>query len=161
MNDKERIEQLKKENKYLKTLYTGLMIHNTVKSYNGKADERYKYDEEHDVIFDMANHYGSYHKMLDKKEIAVLLNSYNDLVLQKDDDFSFSFTRDYENFNGNRLIINDEHTNVVLADGKLLISIGCCPFHNSNEEVTYEFYYRICEVKDFKTMIDSDSFSFP
>ena len=161
MNDKELIEQLKEENRYLKALYTGLMIHNTVKSYKGEADERYKYDEEHDVIFDMANHYGSYHKMLDKKEIAILLNSYNDLVSQKDDDFSFSFTRDYENFNGNRLIINDEHTNVVLADGKLLISIECCPFQNSNEEVTYEFYYRICGETDFKTVIDSDSFSFP
>ena len=48
----------------------------TVKSFNGDVSKRYYYSEETDRIYDTANHYGQYNKILDKKEIAMLLNEY-------------------------------------------------------------------------------------
>ncbi len=52
----------------------------TVKSFKGDISKRYKYNEKTDMIYDTANHYGDYNKILDKKEITMLLNEYNTLL---------------------------------------------------------------------------------
>ena len=52
----------------------------TVKSFNGDVSKRYKYDEMNDTAFDTANNYGQYSKILDKKEMVMLLNEYNTLL---------------------------------------------------------------------------------
>ena len=52
----------------------------TVKSFKGDISKRYKYDEKTDTIYDTANHYGQHNKILDKKEITMLLNEYNTLM---------------------------------------------------------------------------------
>lgn len=52
----------------------------TVKSFEGDISKRYKYSEKTDMIYDTANHYGEYNKILDKKEITMLLNEYNTLL---------------------------------------------------------------------------------
>ena len=78
-----RIAELEEENKALqKKLY---LIHmssmfSTVKSFKGDISKRYKYSEKTDMIYDTANHYGKYNKVLDKKEITMLLNEYNTLL---------------------------------------------------------------------------------
>lgn len=51
----------------------------TVKSFKGDVSKRYKYDEETDTIYDTANHYGQHSKILDKKEVTMLLNEYNSM----------------------------------------------------------------------------------
>ena len=75
----ERIKELEKENEYLKVLHMGSMF-NTVKSFKGDVSKRYVYNEETDTIYDTANQSGSYYKILDKKEITLLLNEYNTLL---------------------------------------------------------------------------------
>ena len=55
-------------------------IFSTVKSFKGDISQRYKYNEKTDMIYDTANHYGQYDKILDKKEITMLLNEYNTLL---------------------------------------------------------------------------------
>ena len=52
----------------------------TVKSFKGNINKRYKYNEKTDMIYDTANHYGEYDKVLGKKEVTMLLNEYNTLL---------------------------------------------------------------------------------
>ena len=52
----------------------------TVKSFNGDVSKRYYYSEETDRVYDTANTYGQYDKILDKKEIAMLLNEYETML---------------------------------------------------------------------------------
>ena len=79
----EKLNALHKENKELqKELH---LIHmssmfSTVKSFKGDISKRYKYSEKTDMIYDTANHYGEYDKVLGKKEITMLLNEYNTLL---------------------------------------------------------------------------------
>lgn len=56
----------------------------TVKSFNGDVSKRYYYSEETDTLYDSANNYGQYDKILDKKEIAMLLNEYETLLNNND-----------------------------------------------------------------------------
>lgn len=58
----------------------------TVKSFRGDVSKRYTYNSKHDIIYDTANNYGSYDKVLDKKETAMLLNEYETLLKEKDED---------------------------------------------------------------------------
>ena len=79
----EKLNTIYEENKKLqKELY---LIHmssmfSTVKSFKGDISKRYKYSEKTDMIYDTANHYGQYDKILDKKEVTMLLNEYNTLL---------------------------------------------------------------------------------
>lgn len=79
----EKLNALHEENKKLqKELY---LIHmssmfSTVKSFKGDISKRYKYSEKTDMIYDTANHYEGYSKVLGKKEITMLLNEYNTLL---------------------------------------------------------------------------------
>lgn len=79
----EKLNALHEENKELqKELH---LIHmssmfSTVKSFKGDISKRYKYSEKTDMIYDTANHYGEYDKVLGKKEITMLLNEYNTLL---------------------------------------------------------------------------------
>ena len=79
----EKLNALYEENKKLqKELY---LIHmssmfSTVKSFKGDISKRYKYSEKTDMIYDTANHYEGYSKVLGKKEITMLLNEYNTLL---------------------------------------------------------------------------------
>ena len=79
----EKLNTLYEENKKLqKELY---LIHmssmfSTVKSFKGDISKRYKYSEKTDMIYDTANHYEGYSKVLGKKEITMLLNEYNTLL---------------------------------------------------------------------------------
>lgn len=75
MQDME-IKALRKE---LHLVHMSSML-NTVKSFKGDISKRYKYSEKTDMIYDTANHYGEYNKVLDKKEITMLLNEYNTLL---------------------------------------------------------------------------------
>ena len=56
----------------------------TVKSFNGDVSKRYYYSEETDTLYDSANNYGQYDKILDKKEVAMLLNEYETLLNNND-----------------------------------------------------------------------------
>lgn len=69
-------------NTLIKELHLAHMrsMFSTVKSFKGDISKRYKYDEKTDTIYDTANHYGQYNKILDKKEITMLLNEYNTLI---------------------------------------------------------------------------------
>lgn len=59
---------------------------NTVKSFKGDISKRYKYNEKTDMIYDTANHYGEYNKVLDKKEVTMLLNEYNTLLEESNEE---------------------------------------------------------------------------
>lgn len=84
------MELLGKENEQLKQLIKELekrihLIHmasmfSTVKSFKGDVSKRYEYSEETDTIYDTANTYGQYNKILDKKEVVMLLNEYETLL---------------------------------------------------------------------------------
>lgn len=77
------LNELNNENKELrKQLHLTHMasMFSTVKSFKGDVSKRYRYSEETDTIYDTANNYGQYHKMLDKKEITMLLNEYETLL---------------------------------------------------------------------------------
>ena len=52
----------------------------TVRSFKGDVSKRYKYSDETDTVYDTANHYGQYDQILDKKEITMLLNEYETLL---------------------------------------------------------------------------------
>ena len=90
MGLEESIEKLLKENKELKhhikklekELHLAHMraMFSTVKSFKGDVSKRYYYSEETDTLYDSANHYGQYDKILDKKEIAMLLNEYETML---------------------------------------------------------------------------------
>lgn len=72
----EENEQLKKE---LHLMHIRTMF-STVQSFKGDVSERYTYSDETDTIYDTANHYGQYNKVLDKKEIVMLLNEYETIL---------------------------------------------------------------------------------
>lgn len=84
------LNELHEENEQLKQLIKELekqihLIHmasmfSTVKSWKGDVSKRYKYLEETDTIYDTANTYGQYNKILDKKEVVMLLNEYETLL---------------------------------------------------------------------------------
>ena len=61
-------------------------IFSTVKSFKGDISQRYKYNEKTDMIYDTANHYGQYNKILDKKEVTMLLNEYNTLLEESNEE---------------------------------------------------------------------------
>ena len=73
---KEHIKELEKE-VYLEHMRS---MFSTVKSFNGDVSKRYYYSEETDTLYDSANNYGQYDKILDKKEVAMLLNEYETLL---------------------------------------------------------------------------------
>lgn len=85
-----RVGKLEKENEQLKQLIKKLekqiylthmaSMFSTVKSWKGDVSKRYKYSEETDNIYDTANTYGQYNKILDKKEVVMLLNEYETLL---------------------------------------------------------------------------------
>lgn len=78
--ENEELKQLIKElEKQIHLIHMSSMF-STVKSFKGDVSKRYKYSEETDTIYDTANHYGQYHKILDKKEVTMLLNEYNTLL---------------------------------------------------------------------------------
>ena len=79
----ETIKTLDEENKKLKKeihLMHMRSMFSTVKSFKGDVSKRYVYSEETDNIYDTANHYGQYHKILNKKEIVMLLNEYETVI---------------------------------------------------------------------------------
>ena len=92
-NALEEIKQLKQENEQLKEYVNFLekqchLIHiqsmfSTVKSFKGDVSKRYKYSEERDTIYDTANNYGQYDKVLDKKEVVMLLNEYETILKEE------------------------------------------------------------------------------
>lgn len=79
-DENKHMQEVLKENRQLKKqlhlLHMSAMF-STVKSFKGDISKRYKYSEETDRIYDTANHYGQYHKILNNKEIVMLLNEYN------------------------------------------------------------------------------------
>lgn len=100
---KHRIEELRKElsnceedynmqDMEIKALRKELhLVHmssmfSTVKSFKGDISKRYKYSEKTDTIYDTANNYGQYDKILDKKEVTMLLNEYNTLLEESNEE---------------------------------------------------------------------------
>lgn len=85
----EKLNALHEENKALyKELHLIYMssMFSTVKSFKGDISKRYKYSEKTDMIYDTANHYGGYNKVLGKKEITMLLNEYNTLLEESNEE---------------------------------------------------------------------------
>lgn len=88
----ELLECLNMQNMEIKALRKELhLVHmssmlNTVKSFKGDISKRYKYSEKTDMIYDTANHYGQYDKILDKKEVTMLLNEYNTLLEESNEE---------------------------------------------------------------------------
>lgn len=79
----ERIFELEIENERLKKelhLMHMRTMFSTVQSFKGDVSKRYKYSEKTDTIYDTANNYGQYDKVLDKKEIVMLLNEYETVL---------------------------------------------------------------------------------
>lgn len=72
------IRNISEENKELKRHIKNLerevhfehmrSMFSTVKSFKGDVSKRYYYSEETDTLYDSANNYGQYDKILDKKE---------------------------------------------------------------------------------------------
>lgn len=94
-----KYDELKKENNAIKLLEKKNeelrkqihLVHmagmfSTVKSFKGDVSKRYQYSNETDTIFDTANNYGSYDKILDKKEITMLLNEYETVLKELSND---------------------------------------------------------------------------
>lgn len=82
-------DELKKKNEELrKQIHLVHMagMFSTVKSFKGDVSKRYQYSNETDTIFDTANNYGSYDKILDKKEITMLLNEYETVLKELSND---------------------------------------------------------------------------
>ena len=83
--NEEAIQLLNNQHKTIKALEKEVHLEHmrsmfsTVKSFKGDVSKRYKYDEETDTIYDTANHYGQHSKILDKKEVTMLLNEYNSM----------------------------------------------------------------------------------
>lgn len=86
LNDKEVVDllnSLSEENEQLKKEHH--LVHmqsmfSTVQSFKGDVSKRYKYSKETDTVYDTANHYGQYDKVLDKAEIVMLLNEYETVL---------------------------------------------------------------------------------
>ena len=85
----EKLNALHEENKELQKelhlIHMSSML-STVKSFKGDISKRYKYSEKTDMIYDTANHYGEYNKVLGKKEITMLLNEYNTLLEESNEE---------------------------------------------------------------------------
>lgn len=82
-------DTLEEENKSLQQklhLVHMSSMFSTVKSFKGDISKRYKYSEKTDMIYDTANHYGKYNKVLGKKEITMLLNEYNTLLEESNEE---------------------------------------------------------------------------
>ena len=82
-------DTLEEENKALQQklhLVHMSSMFSTVKSFKGDISKRYKYNEKTDMIYDTANHYGKYNKVLGKKEITMLLNEYNTLLEESNEE---------------------------------------------------------------------------
>ena len=80
LNENEQLKQLIRElEKQIHLIHMSSMF-STVKSFKGDVSKRYKYSEETDTIYDTANTYGQYNKILDKKEVVMLLNEYETLL---------------------------------------------------------------------------------
>ena len=77
--NEELIQHIKKLEKQLYLTHMSSMF-STVQSFKGDISKRYYYSEKTDRIYDTANHYGQYDKILEKKEIAMLLNEYETLL---------------------------------------------------------------------------------
>ena len=77
--NKELIQHIKKLEKQLYLVHMSSMF-STVRSFKGDVSKRYYYSEKTDRVYDTANHYGQYDKILKKKEIAMLLNEYETLL---------------------------------------------------------------------------------
>ena len=88
----ELLECLNIQDMEIKTLRKELhLVHmssmfSTVKSFKGDISQRYKYNEKTDMIYDTANHYEGYSKVLGKKEITMLLNEYNTLLEESNEE---------------------------------------------------------------------------
>lgn len=116
---------LKEHNKYLTAHYIGSML-NTTKTYKGKAKERYEYWKEPDWIIDKANQgQGDYYKIIDPQEAVLLLNGYNDLLSQQEqDNFRFSYTENKEEFWKDKLDLRDKNVSIELKNRDLVIKVG-------------------------------------
>lgn len=77
--NKKLIQYIKKLEKQLYLAHMSSMF-STVRSFKGDVSKRYYYSEKTDRIYDTANTYGQYDKILEKKEIAMLLNEYETLL---------------------------------------------------------------------------------
>ena len=77
--NKELIQHIKELEKQLYLMHMSSMF-STVRSFKGDVSKRYYYSEKTDRVYDTANHYGQYDKILEKKEIAMLLNEYETLL---------------------------------------------------------------------------------
>lgn len=77
--NKELRQHIKKLEKEIYLQHMRSMF-STVKSFKGDVSKRYYYSEETDTLYDSANNYGQYDKILEKKEIAMLLNEYETLL---------------------------------------------------------------------------------
>lgn len=75
----EEIKRLKIENEYLKCMFINRSII-PAKKYTGNPKDRYEYFEESDIVFDTTIQYGQYFKILDKREMVLLLNMYNSII---------------------------------------------------------------------------------
>ena len=88
----ELLERLNMQDIEIKTLRKELhLVHmssmfSTVKSFKGDVNKRYKYSKKTDTIYDTANNYGQYDKILDKKEVTMLLNEYNTLLEESNEE---------------------------------------------------------------------------
>lgn len=130
---------LKEHNKYLTAHYIGSML-NTTKTYKGKAKERYEYWEKPDWIIDKANKgQGDYYKIIDKQEAVLLLNGYNDLLSQQEqDNFCFKSTENIGEFWKDELEVVDKHVSITLENRDLVIKVGV------PGQMQYVFHYIIC-----------------
>ena len=77
--------EIKALHKELHLMHMSSMF-STVKSFKGDISKRYKYSEKTDTIYDTANNYGQYDKILDKKEVTMLLNEYNTLLEESNEE---------------------------------------------------------------------------
>ena len=77
--NKKLIQHIKKLEKQLYLAHMSSMF-STVRSFKGDVSKRYYYSEKTDRVYDTANTYGQYDKILEKKEIAMLLNEYETLL---------------------------------------------------------------------------------
>ena len=89
---KKYVGDVKREDMEIKALRKELHLahmssmFSTVKSFKGDISKRYKYSEKTDTIYDTANNYGQYDKILDKKEVTMLLNEYNTLLEESNEE---------------------------------------------------------------------------
>lgn len=72
-NQKKEIQSLEKEVEYLKILHMQTMFNIPAKDIE-LFNDRYHYDKEQDLIFNITNRYGSYNQIVDKKYATFLLN---------------------------------------------------------------------------------------